>query len=82
MTQNEFRLLPQAEQLDLLYTMGVFIGKRKQDNISILLFQLDSFYAEVHYQKHRCFASYILCSRSTDLLEPYLEQIELEDLVY
>ena len=81
MTQIDFRLMPQAEQLDLLYTTGVFIGKRKLGHISVLLYQLEDFYVEVHYKKHRCFASRIHCFRSTKYLDPYLEQIELEHLV-
>lgn len=78
MTQMDFRLLTQPEQLDVLYTTGVFIGKRKLGSTSVLLYQLEGFYVEVYYRKHRRYASKIHCFRSTEYLDPYLEQIELE----
>jgi hypothetical protein len=81
MTQIEFRLLPQPEQLDVLYTSAVFIGKRKLGSTSVLLYQLEGFYVEVFYKKHRCCATKIHCFRSTEYLDPYLQQIELEPLV-
>ena len=81
MTQMDFRLLPQTEQLDVLYTTGVFIGKRKLGSTSVLLYQLEGFYVEVFYKKHRCFTTKIHCFRSTEYLDPYLEEIELESLV-
>ena len=81
MTQMDFRLLPQPEQLDVLYNTGVFIGKRKLGSTSVLLYQVEGFYVEVYYKKHRCYASKIHCFRSTEYLDPYLEQIHLEHLV-
>ncbi|MDB5251463.1 MAG: hypothetical protein JWP27_632 [Flaviaesturariibacter sp.] len=81
MTQFDFQLLPPTEQLDLLYSDGVYIGKRKEANRTVLLYQLDAFYVEVFYAKHRCFYTGIRCFRSTVLLDPYLESIDVEHLV-
>jgi len=74
----EFRLLSDEEQLELLYTEGVYIGKRKENGKTILLYQLDSFYVEVFYKKYRYFVGEVRCTDSTSCLEPYLDQINIE----
>ncbi len=81
MTLFDFQLLSKNEQVDLLYKEGVYIGKRKINNSCVLLYQLESFYIEVFYKKYRCSVIRIHCFRSTTLLDPYLEQIDVEHLV-
>ena len=76
----EFEFLPEAEQLDVIQEDGVYIGKRWRKNFSILLYQVNDFYVEVIYSKYRCYVSNIRCFSSTDLLEPYLEQVDIEHL--
>ena len=46
MTLCEFSLLPEKEKTTLLYEQGVYIGKRKTGRITVLLYQLDGFYAD------------------------------------
>jgi hypothetical protein len=70
--------MSETDQLDLLYERGVFIGKRKNGVASVLLYQLEGFYVEVYYKKHRRFASKILSFTNTAVLDPYLDQIEVE----
>ncbi|HWJ89863.1 MAG TPA: hypothetical protein VNR87_02060 [Flavisolibacter sp.] len=77
----EFEQLPLQEQVALLYTNGVYIGKRKERNRTVLLFQLEGFYVEVFYAKYRHHISSVRCSDSVVLLDPYLEQIDVEYLV-
>jgi hypothetical protein len=74
----EYENLPEAEQLELIQNDGIYIGKRWEKKYSILLYQIEDFYIEVIYRKYRCFVSSIRCFRSTLLLEPYLEQIDIE----
>jgi len=81
MTLMEFRLLAVADQINILYKEGVYIGKRKQAHLTKLLFQVDSFYVEVAYRIYRRYIAAIKCSRSTSLLDPYLEQIDVEHWV-
>jgi len=81
MTLFDFQLLPEQEQVNSLYHDGVYIGKRKAKETTILLYQLDSFYVEVFYRSYRRHISRIRCSGSTIFLDPYLEQIDVEDLV-
>ena len=78
MTFCDFQSLPVQEQVNILYHQGVYIGKRKASRLTVLLYQLESFYVEVYYRKYRHLISCIRCSESTALLDPYLEQIEIE----
>jgi hypothetical protein len=80
MKQCEFENFAESEQLDYLQEEGVYIGKRKQGKHSVLLYQLDDFYVEVYYRKYRCYIAAIRCFTSTVLLEPYLEQVDIEPL--
>jgi hypothetical protein len=82
MTLFDFQLLRQNEKVDVLYEQGVYIGKRKQGEATVLLYQLDSFYVEVFYKKYRCYVTKLHCFSSTSLLDPYLHQIDVESLVY
>lgn len=81
MTLFEFRVLSDEEQIDLLYKDGVYIGKRKEDHLSVVLYQLDGFYVEVYYYKYRRLICTINGFSSTIPLDPYLEQINVQDLV-
>jgi hypothetical protein len=78
MTVTEFEELDTAQQAGILYRDGVYVGKRKKSGHVVLLFQLEHFYAEVIYSKYRHFISSIRCTNSISILDPYLEQIEVE----
>jgi hypothetical protein len=78
MTLIEFQLLNRPDQISILYKHGVYIGKRKHGYLTALLYQLDSFYIEVVYQTYRRHIARIKCSDSTHILDPYLEQIDVE----
>ena len=64
-------------QFQMLHRHGVYIGKRKDENQVIVLFQLNGFYVEVYYRQYRRTIDRIITSESTDILQPYLEQIQL-----
>lgn len=81
MTMYDFQLLPEQQQIDMLYQFGVYIGKRKVKISIILLYQFESFYVEVFYRKYRSHVKHLHCFESTELLDPYLEQIDVENLV-
>ncbi len=77
----EFQTLGKCEQIDILYKDGIYIGKRKEGRIVVVLYQLDSFYIKVFYQKYRSYVSRLYCFTSTTLLNPYLDQVNVEDMV-
>lgn len=77
---TEFMDLPQELQFEVLHKHGVYVGKRKADKQSIVLFQLHGFYVEVYYKQYRKTIDHIITSNSTEILQPYLNQINIQDL--
>ena len=81
MTLFDFQLFAQREQLDLLYQQGVYIGKQKKIDTVALLYQLDSFYVEIYYRKYRCHVLALRCFTAMEKLDPYLDQVPVDNLV-
>jgi len=81
MRMSEFELLLQNQQIAILYQQGVYVGKIKRGQQTRLLFQLESFYVEIAYTSYRLSIYQMYYSESTSILDPYLEQIDVEYLV-
>lgn len=81
MKMFDFMQLAQSEQTDLLYRTGVFLGKIKSGKQIKILYQVDAFYVEITYKKYRLIISAIRSFCSTDELDPYLRQINIEELI-
>lgn len=81
MKMDEFQSLSQKEQISILYQQGIYIGKKKAGTFIVLLYQLDSFYIEIAYASYRRSIRTIKYSDNTSILDPYLEQIQIEYLV-
>lgn len=81
MRLHDFIHLPESEKARLLYKHGVYIGKRRHGTISVVLYQLDGFYAEVFYRSYRREIDHISCFSGTARLDPYLTEINVEHLV-
>lgn len=77
----DFQLLDKTDQIDYLYENGTFVGKRRDGLDIVLLYQVEGFYVEVFYQYYRKHPKKVRCFRSTVLLDPYLESIDVEHLV-
>ena len=77
----EFRLLCNNEQTDLIHKQGVYIGKRKENEKTIVLYQLDYFYVEIYYRQYRQYIIHLHCFESTEPLDPYLQQIDVEEVI-
>ena len=75
MRLHDFVHLPQKEKVNLLYEQGVYIGKRKKGNTTVVLYQLESFYAEIFYRTYRREIDRIRCFSGTTRLNPYLKGI-------
>ena len=80
MTITDFTTLTLPDQMEFLYAEGVYLGKRKIAEETIILYQLKQLYIEIFYKKYRQIVSNIRCSNSTDILHPYLEHIPIDDL--
>lgn len=81
MTLFDFKLLDDAAQIDLVYREGVYIGKRRIIDQHVLLYQVEGYYVELFYKKYRHSVVAIKSSAMTEILDPYLEQIEVVDWV-
>jgi hypothetical protein len=77
----EFNKMDAINKFDTLCRCGELLGERIYQGAKILLYQIDAFYVEVYYvtsfnkiEKMRSFSS-------TNLLKPYLEEIDISYLV-
>lgn len=77
---EDFKSLAAAQQFDLLQNEGVYIGKRKLGEQTLVLFQLHSFYVEVWYSQFRKKADQMVVTTDTGILQAYLDQIDVTDL--
>lgn len=78
--RREFDEMPLDLRFEVLHRDGVYIGKRKEEEQTIVLLQLYSFYVELYYTKYRREVSRMLTSDDMEILQPYLEQIHVRDL--
>lgn len=81
MTLDQFTSYPPDVQLDIIRSEGVLIGEREDTYSRIELFQLHAFYAEMFYRKED---NELWKAGGFDhpiLLQPYLNQINLEGLM-
>lgn len=79
MTLYEFNALDEMEQIETVWNIAVKLGERKEDDQLYELYQIGKFYIELRghidspgYNNIRTFVT-------TDLLDPYLDQIKLPD---
>lgn len=72
--------MEQADQLDFLSEEGVYLGKRKSQGLSSLLYSLNDFYIEISYYSYRLNVYSLVTFTDLDNLDPYLPEICLEEL--
>ena len=76
----EFQELSNDMQLDILQVDGAHVGKRNFMGNKVILFQLYGFYVEVHYITYRKEVSHFITSDNSEILQPYLNQIQVQGL--
>lgn len=81
MKLSNFRLLSNNDQISLLHEEGVFVGKRRDKGMSVILYQLEGFYIEIFYKEYRRYIHHLYCFESTNELRPYLKQINVDELI-
>ena len=78
---NEFLQLNETEQVELLWYNGEQIGRRKEDDYLILLYQVEGFYVEVFYhRKERAIKKYMSFDCTDSRLNTYLEKIDISPI--
>lgn len=78
MTYQQFSRLSAQEQELAMWYIGVPVADRFDSIYRYLLFQLDSFYIEITYAVNLNIITRLTAFDDTDLLEPYLENIQIE----
>lgn len=81
MTLDEFAFLNEIRQAQALLERGTFLADRLYKNFSILLYQLDNFYVEVYHNLRFDVMQGMRCFEDDEALQPYLERIDISDLV-
>ena len=77
MTLYDFYTLGAEEQRKTVQGKGVYLMNRVEEGVEILLFALDGFYIEVCYDAITKTVEPVRVFYTTELLDPYLKQINL-----
>lgn len=81
MDERIFSALQKKEKLRLTNILGQYIGTRGEENYYIHLYQLHSFYVELFCHKQKSRIEKVHSFTSTDELIPYLEKIDIKELM-
>ena len=80
MTLTEFKLLDETKQTQILIDRGVFIAERLYKNFLIFLYQVDHFYVEIYHNQRYNTMQGISGFEDDEVLEPYLDNIDISCL--
>ena len=80
MTFHQFTNLPEDMKAKELWAQGANIGERNCVRHTLFLYQIHSFYAEVVYDNTMNDIVGLRAFNDTELLEPYLQEIEIPEL--
>ena len=81
MTLYQFNKMSPQNQSTAMKMFGSFAASRKVDNEYLHLFQIDAFYVEVLHNRNKACTEIIRSFKSTNMLKPYLDEINLESLL-
>ncbi|MGZ5189434.1 MAG: hypothetical protein ACXWCZ_00360 [Flavisolibacter sp.] len=77
---SDFILLSKDHKQTILLHQGILIGKRKNGESQVFLFQLDLFYVEMYCNPQTKVVTEYQSFEKTSLLNPYLDSISIEHL--
>jgi hypothetical protein len=81
MLLQEFKYETKQTKKKLILDYGIYVANRLKDQYILLLYQIDSFYAEVYYDYQEEQIGYIRTFHSTEELKPYLNKIDISPLL-
>lgn len=81
MKLHRFQTLPETDQFDLIDEQAVFLAERNDGYYTIRLYELDGFYVELYCHSHFNVIIKTKAFRDTNKLEPYLEEINIGELI-
>lgn len=76
-----FNTLPRDTRAELVWQHGRFLAIRTEMDCSVVLYHMGGFFAEVWYSLEDNQIALVYGFKSRGLLEPYLELIDLKDLM-
>ena len=77
MLLHEFKYQEKRKKSMLLIENGIYLACRYVPGYQLLLFAVDSFYVEVHYDTEHDLLTYFKAFSNVDELEPYLDQVDI-----
>ena len=81
MTLYDFVRLNQAEREALVWLYGTFIAVRYSSGCSVCLYFMGQFFAEVFYLPESPEVMLVRALKSKSCLDPYLEMVDLSDIM-
>lgn len=77
-----FTQLSESAQLKYIEASGIFIAERKSAYCDVKLYQIGNFYTELYHHTHFNVIVNINKFTSLDMLDPYLEAVAIDNLIY
>lgn len=81
MVLDFFNAMPKKAQQELLLAQGIFLTERTDGPFRIMLYQLESFYVEVHFFNLYNKVAFFSAFDNVETLEPYLETIDVTGML-
>jgi hypothetical protein len=82
MTITQFNQLDEETQIDVAWKNGEIVASRFDEESKYILLQVFSFYVELRYNAASNVLDFVTNFVGTDLLEPYLNSINIDELLY
>ncbi|OLY91771.1 hypothetical protein SAMN05444008_10917 [Cnuella takakiae] len=80
MTPVAFNALDTSEQIKIAMRGDALVGHRSEGPRSMHLYAVEQFYVEVEFTTRRKDVLRVYASDGEDILNPYLEQIDISEL--
>ncbi|MEJ0106552.1 MAG: hypothetical protein WDO19_30180 [Bacteroidota bacterium] len=81
MTLHEFKSLDFNDQAAAIWSNGVLLEHKDEGQTRFILYSIDDFFAEIHYNQERNEITCINSLESDEELQPYLDKINLVELL-
>ena len=78
---QQFNTLSKEKQQDELLKNGILLAERTDGPFMVMLYQLEGFYVEVYFLNLYHKVAFFKAFESTDVLQPYLKNINVADLL-
>lgn len=78
---EQFNLLNEIRQTEVLIEQGVLVAERFYKELKIMLYQVSEFYVEVYYHLNYGVVQGFRSFESTAQLEPYFSEIDIDCLI-